>query len=85
MTRLADELRAVLGVREPQGTPRFEPSPAAVEEEAASRLYGEKTGTVNASPASPPLGRAAEPPGTHPAEGGEREEAATTDHRPTRR
>ena len=72
MTRLVDELRAVLGAREhPQAT-RFEPSPAAIEEEAASRLYGEKTGTVNASPASPPLGREAGPPPTHPAVGGER-------------
>ncbi|MEA2214675.1 MAG: hypothetical protein QOK19_236, partial [Solirubrobacteraceae bacterium] len=56
MTRLADELRAVLGVRE-SNPPRFQPSPAAIEEEAASRLYGERTGTVNASPASPPLRR----------------------------
>lgn len=54
MTRLAEEIRAVLGAREHQ-PPRFQPSPAAVEEEAASRLYGERTGTVNASPASPPL------------------------------
>ena len=54
MTRLADELRAVLGAREPH-VPRFEPSPAAIEEEAANRLYGERTGTVHASPASPPV------------------------------
>jgi hypothetical protein len=54
MTRLADELRAVLGARE-QHVPRFEPSPAAIEEEAANRLYGERTGTVHASPASPPV------------------------------
>jgi hypothetical protein len=54
MTRLAEELRAVFGVRD-AGTPRFQPSAAAIEEEAASRLYGERTGTVNASPASPPL------------------------------
>jgi hypothetical protein len=56
VTRLAEELRAVLGVRE-SNPPRFQPSPAAIEEEAASRLYGERTGTVNASPASPPLRR----------------------------
>jgi hypothetical protein len=54
MSRLSEELRAVLGRRE-QHVPRFQPSPAAIEEEAASRLYGERTGTVNASPASPPL------------------------------
>jgi hypothetical protein len=30
-------------------------SPAVVEEEAASLLYGERTGTVNASPAVPPV------------------------------
>jgi len=54
VTRLADELRAVLGAREPH-VPRFEPSPAAIEEEAANRLYGERTGTVHASPASPPV------------------------------
>jgi hypothetical protein len=56
LTRLAEELRAVLGVRE-NNQPRFQPSAAAIEEEAASRLYGERTGTVNASPASPPLRR----------------------------
>jgi hypothetical protein len=56
LTRLAEELRAVLGVRE-SNQPRFQPSAAAIEEEAASPLYGERTGTVNASPASPPLSR----------------------------
>jgi hypothetical protein len=56
LTRLADELRAVLGARE-NNQLRFQPSAAAIEEEAASRLYGERTGTVNASPASPPLRR----------------------------
>lgn len=56
MTRLADELRAVLGTRDHQAL-RPEPSPAVTEEEAASRLYGERTGTVNASPTSPPVGR----------------------------
>jgi hypothetical protein len=30
-------------------------SPLVVEEEAASLLYGERTGTVNASPVGPPL------------------------------
>jgi hypothetical protein len=59
LTRLAEELRAVFGARE-NNQPRFQPSAAAIEEEAASRLYGERTGTVNASPASPPLRR--EPP-----------------------
>jgi hypothetical protein len=54
MTRLADELRAVFGARD-HAPQRFQPSPEAIEEEAASRLYGERTGTVNASPASPPL------------------------------
>ena len=54
MTRLAEELRAVLGSREPH-QPRQEPSPAAIEEETATRLYGERTGMVNASPASPPV------------------------------
>jgi hypothetical protein len=54
LTRLAEELRAVLGARE-NNQPRFQASAAAIEEEAASRLYGERTGTVNASPASPPL------------------------------
>jgi hypothetical protein len=64
LTRLAEELRAVLGARE-NSQPRFQPSAAAIEEEAASRLYGERTGTVTASPASPPLRRdAAEPPVT---------------------
>lgn len=52
----------MLGVRE-SNQPRFQQSAAAIEEEAASRLYGERTGTVNASPASPPLSRdAAEQP-----------------------
>lgn len=31
-------------------------SPAVVEEEAANLLYGERTGTVNASPVVPPVG-----------------------------
>ena len=31
-------------------------SPAVVEEEAATLLYGERTGTVHASPAVPPVG-----------------------------
>jgi hypothetical protein len=52
--RLADELRAVLGARE-HAPVRVQLSPAAIEEEAATRLYGERTGTVHASPASPPL------------------------------
>ena len=52
--RLAEEFRAVLGSRE-QAPVRFEPSPAAIEEEAATRLYGERSGTVHASQASPPL------------------------------
>ncbi len=53
--RFAEELRAVLAARDPQ-PPRCEPSPAAIEEEAAMRLYGQRTGTVNASPAEPPVG-----------------------------
>jgi hypothetical protein len=36
--------------------PRPSVSPAVVEEEAANRLYGERTGTVHASPTVPPLG-----------------------------
>ena len=36
--------------------PRPSVSPVVVEEEAASLLYGERTGTVNASPVVPPLG-----------------------------
>ena len=60
MTRLADELRAVLGGREPEPSGPAQ-SPAAIEEEAATRLYGERTGTVNASPAAPPVARAAAP------------------------
>lgn len=35
-------------------------SPAVIEEEAASLLYGARSGTVNASPVGPPL---EEPPG----------------------
>jgi hypothetical protein len=35
--------------------PRPSVSPAVVEEEAASLLYGERTGTVNASPVVPPV------------------------------
>jgi hypothetical protein len=62
MSRIADELRAMLGGREHHQAPRFEPSPAAIEEEAASRLYGERTGTVNASPTSPPLAQHSERP-----------------------
>jgi hypothetical protein len=31
-------------------------SPVVVEEEAANLLYGDRTGTVNASPLVPPLG-----------------------------
>ena len=31
-------------------------NPVLVEEEAADRLYGFRTGTVNASPATPPAG-----------------------------
>jgi len=53
MMRLAEEIRAALRARE-QAPPRL-PSLAAIEEEAATRLYGERTGTVNASPAAPPL------------------------------
>jgi hypothetical protein len=52
--RWSERLRSLLGARPPR-QPRFSPSPAAVEEEAASRLYGERTGTVNASPASCPV------------------------------
>ena len=59
VTRLADELRAVLGGREPEPSGPAQ-SPAAIEEEAATRLYGERTGTVNASPASPPVARSPE-------------------------
>ena len=46
----------MLGVRDHQVV-RPEPSPAVIEEQAANRLYGERTGTVNASPASPPVRR----------------------------
>jgi hypothetical protein len=35
--------------------PRPSVSPAVVEEEAATLLYGRRTGTVNASPVVPPL------------------------------
>ena len=82
MTRLADELRAVLGARE-QHVPRFEPSPAAIEEEAANRLYGERTGTVHASPTSPPVPpRAAPlravPPGAEAPGGSERTPRVTS-------
>ncbi len=52
--RLADELRAVLGARE-HNPFRSEPSAVTTEDEAAARLYGERTGTVDASPAYPPL------------------------------
>jgi hypothetical protein len=52
LTRLADELRAVLGARE-NHQPRFQPSAAAIEEEAASRLYGERTGTSTPRPRLP--------------------------------
>ena len=52
--RLAGELRAVLGSRERRSL-RVQPTQAAIEEEAATRLYGDRTGTVNASPAAPPL------------------------------
>ena len=38
-----------------QRPPRPSVSPAVVEEEAANLLYGERTGTVNASPAVPPV------------------------------
>jgi len=39
--------------------PRPRVSPAAIEEEAADLLYGERSGMVNASPVVPPLGGAA--------------------------
>ncbi len=39
-----------------QRPPRPSVSPAVVEEEAATLLYGERTGTVHASPAVPPVG-----------------------------
>jgi hypothetical protein len=81
VTRLAHELRAVLGAREPH-VPRFEPSPAAIEEEAANRLYGERTGTVHASPASPPVpprtARRAVPPGAEAPGGSERTPRVTS-------
>jgi hypothetical protein len=71
MIRLAEELRAVLGGREHHQAPRFQPSAAAIEEEAASRLYGERTGTVNASPTSPPLSKTERPRDPQPTGGGE--------------
>jgi hypothetical protein len=44
-------------------SPRPNVNPVVVEEEAASLLYGERTGTVHASPVVPPLGE--EPDETH--------------------
>jgi hypothetical protein len=46
--------------RRPPTAPRPSVSPAVVEEEAATLLYGERTGTVHASPVVPPVGEETE-------------------------
>lgn len=62
--RLAEDLRAVLGSRE--RPTRVTLNLLAVEEEAATRLYGERTGTVDAAPSSPPLAQGAGRPEREP-------------------
>jgi hypothetical protein len=52
--RWTARLRVLLGSRE-GSRPRYVPSPETIEDEAANRLYGERTGTVNVSPASCPV------------------------------
>ncbi len=58
--KLAEEMRTVLGQRE--RPPRVIPSDAAAEEAAVAQLYGERTGTVNAAPTTPPLAPGASEP-----------------------
>jgi hypothetical protein len=48
--------RARLQLRRGRGTPDGASDPVLSEEEAVDLLYGRRTGTVVASPASPPLG-----------------------------